>query len=120
MSQNPLNLILRFILEIAALIAQGYWGWTQHEGIARLLLGIGIPLIFAALWGIFRVPGDPKDAPVAVPGVVRLLLEAAFFGAAVGLLIAANQQSAATLLGILTLVHYVFSYDRIVWLLKQR
>ncbi|MCI0714312.1 MAG: YrdB family protein, partial [Chloroflexi bacterium] len=76
MSKNPLNLALRFFLELAALYAMGYWAWTQNEGLLRIVLTIGLPLVAAAMWGVFRVPGDPKDAPVAIPGWLRLVLEA--------------------------------------------
>jgi hypothetical protein len=31
MSKNPANLALRFVLELAALAALGYWGWTTHN-----------------------------------------------------------------------------------------
>ena len=43
MSQNPLNLAVRFALELAGLYALGLWGWTQHTGILRYLLTIGLP-----------------------------------------------------------------------------
>jgi hypothetical protein len=119
MANNPVNLGLRFLLELAALFAMGYWGWTQHEGFARVLLAIGIPLIAAALWGTFRVDNDPKKAPVAVPGVARLLLEIVFFAVGVALLAAANQTTAATVFGLVVLFHYLISYDRVLWLLKQ-
>lgn len=56
MSQHPLNLALRFLLEIAASVAIGYWGWHQAEG----------PLCYAP-----------------------------------------------------AILHYVVSYDRILWLLQQ-
>lgn len=78
MANNPVNLALRFVLEMAALAALGYWGWTQHSGIARWAWTLGLVIGAAALWGTFRVPDDPGSAPVAVPGIVRLLLEAAF------------------------------------------
>ncbi len=29
MAFNPLNLALRFLLEVAALVAMGYWGWNK-------------------------------------------------------------------------------------------
>ena len=120
MSQNPLNLALRFVLELAALFALGYWGWTQNDGIWQPVLGLGVPLIAAVVWGVFRVPGDPKDAPVAVPGVVRLLIEAVFFGAAVALLAAAEQPTAALVFGVIVVLHYLASYDRVLRLLGQR
>ncbi len=120
MNKHPINLLLRFLLELAALIGMGVWGWTTQEGLWRPLLGLGIPLLAAALWGVFRVPGDPREAPVAVRGWVRLLLEGLYFAAGVGLLAAAGQQTAAGILGALVILHYLVSYDRIRWLLEQR
>lgn len=120
MANSPINLALRFGLEIAALVALGYWGWTQNAGLWRIAAVVGLPLIAAILWGTFRVPGDPGDAPVAVPGIVRLLVEALVFGGAVMALFAAKQQSAAWLLLGLLAFHYAISYDRIQWLLSNK
>jgi hypothetical protein len=72
MSQNPINLALRFVLELVALFAIGYWGWTQHTGVWQPLLGIGLPLLAAAAWGTFRVPDDPGKPLVTVPGWVAV------------------------------------------------
>lgn len=118
MGQHPLNLALRFLLELAALFSVGYWGWTQHEGLFRLLLGLGLPLLFAALWGTFRVPGDPGAAPVAIPGYLRLLLELFLLGSGVIALYAAGRTTPALILAALLLLHYAISYDRIAWLLR--
>ena len=122
MSQNPLNLAVRFLLEIAALIAIGYWGWTAGQGALRYVLAIGAPLLAAALWGVFAVPGDRSrsgGAPVPVPGWIRLLLELGMFGFAVWGLYSTGTTTAAWILGSVVLVHYGLSYDRILWLLKQ-
>lgn len=121
MAQNPLNLALRFILEMAALVALGYWGWVQHEGVWRYVLAIGLPLIAAVLWGVFRAPGDASAGPpiVAVPGPVRLLLELALFGGATWGLYNAGATSAAWVFGAIALVHYIVSYDRVWWLLRS-
>ena len=122
MSANPINLALRFILELAALFALGYWGWTQHLGPWRFILAFGLPLLAAVLWGTFNVPGDPSrsgKAPVSVPGAVRLLLELALFAAAIVALYAAGRTGWAALMGAVVLIHYAVSYDRIAWLLKR-
>jgi hypothetical protein len=113
MASNPANLAFRFLLELGALASYAYWGWNQHTGILRFVLAIGIPLIGATVWAVFRVPGEPAAAPVAVSGMVRLLIEFAIFGLAVFLLIQAHAQTAATILALLVLVHYGLSYDRI-------
>jgi hypothetical protein len=122
MSQNPLNLALRFLLELTALVAIGYWGWTQFDGILRYLLAICLPLLAAFVWGTFRVPADASangKAPVRVPGIVRLSIEIVFFGFATWALFNAGTKTSAVILGGVTLFHYIISYDRIVWLLKR-
>ncbi len=122
MGSHPLNLALRFLLELAALAALGYWGWTQNSGAWRYLLMLGLPLLAAVVWGTFAVPGDPSRsgrAPVPVPGAVRLLLELAFFAAAVVALLASGQALAGLLLAAVTIIHYILAYDRIGWLLGR-
>lgn len=119
MSNHPLNLALRFALELAALGAMAYWGWTQNDGAWRWIAALGLPLIAAALWGTFRVPNDPREAPIAVPGAIRLLLEAAFFGGAVLLLALADQSRAALIFGVIIVLHYIASYDRVLRLVGR-
>jgi hypothetical protein len=122
MSQNPINLAVRFILELAALAALAYWGWTQHTGVLRYLLTVGLPVLGAVLWGVFAVPGDRSrsgDAPVPVPGILRLLLELLLFGFAAWCLYDAGLVLLANIFGIVVLVHYIISYDRIIWLLRK-
>jgi hypothetical protein len=118
-SKNPINLTLRFLLELAALYAMGYWAWTQNDRLLRIVLTIGLPLFAATMWGVFRVPGDPKDAPVAIEGWLRLILEAVFFGGAIALLVLAGRSTAALIFAVLVIGHYITSYDRIQWLLSQ-
>ncbi len=122
MGSNPLNLAFRFLLEIAAFVAMAYWGWLQHDGVWRVVFAAGAPLLAAVVWGTFAVPDDPSrsgKAPVPVPGIVRLLLELAIFGFAVWALYDAGQTTIALIYGLLVLFHYLVSYDRIAWLLRQ-
>ena len=122
MGTHPANLLLRFLLELAALIAMGFWGWKQGEGIYRYILALGIPLLLAAAWGTFAVPDDPSRsgaAPVVTPGIIRLILELAFFGFATWALYAIQQPRLSLALGLLIVLHYGLSYDRILWLLRQ-
>jgi hypothetical protein len=119
MGQNPVNLALRFFLELAALYFMGYWGWTQHDGVLRYLLAFGLPLLAASVWGMFRVPGDGGAPRVRVSGLVRLLIEVLFFGFAIWGLFDAGATTTGWIFGGLVLFHYLISYDRIGWLLKQ-
>lgn len=119
MGSNPINLAVRFILEISALVALGRWGWDQATGVLQLVLALGIPVFAAVLWGTFAVPGDPSRsgrAPVAIPGIARLFLELAIFAAATWALFATGASILGWFFGIAVLVHYAISYDRIQWL----
>lgn len=122
MSQNPVNLGVRFLLELAALAALAYWGWTQHTGIPRYLLSIGLPFLAATLWGTFRAPEDSSangKAPVPVAGWLRLLLEVLFFTSAAWCLFDAGAALAGYVFSGVALIHYLVSYERVLWLFKQ-
>lgn len=122
MGSNPINLAARFVLEMAGLVALGWWGWNQAEGIMRFLLALGIPFLAAVLWGTFAVPNDSSrsgKAPVPVPGIVRLLLEVAFFASATWALFTMDLTTPGWIYGLASLIHYLISYDRIAWLIRQ-
>ncbi|MDX1418290.1 MAG: YrdB family protein [Candidatus Promineifilaceae bacterium] len=122
MGFHPVNLGLRFLLEMAGLLGMAYWGWAQHEGAARFLWAIGLPLAAAVIWSVFNVPGDKSrsgKAPVPVPGIVRLILELAFFALAAWAIFTAGLPTAGYLFAGLVVIHYLISYDRIAWLLKH-
>ena len=122
MGKHPINLAVRFLLELVALYAIGIWGWEQTESWHRIILAFGIPIIFAAVWGIFAVPNDPSRSGktvVAVPGIIRPAIELAFFAFAVWSLYDMGYLSLYWILGLIVIVHYIISYDRIQWLLKK-
>lgn len=111
--------VFQFILEIVAFVAVGYWGWTQHEGILRILTAFGLPVIVALAWGIFRVPNDPGPATVATPPKLRLVLELGIFALAAWCLYAADQRNPALVLVVIVIVQYVIS-GRFAFLLTHR
>ena len=52
-----LNLLVRFLLELCMLAAVGYWGFkTNSAWVMKILLGIGLPVLMATLWGMFISP----------------------------------------------------------------
>ena len=121
MGQNPINLIVRFLLEIIAFVALGAWAKAQFMGLLGTTLMILIPLLAAIAWGTFNVKGDPSrsgKAPVQVPGRVRLLIEFAILGAATWALFTFNP-TYGWISGVVALLHYILSYDRVVWILKR-
>lgn len=121
MGSSPINLALRFALELAALISFGYWGWNASSGPVRFVLALGLPLIAAFLWGIFAVPHDPSrsgKAPIPVPGVMRLFLEFDFFVLAALAIADLGSWGLALAFGAVVILHYIASYDRVAWLLR--
>jgi hypothetical protein len=122
MGSHPLNLTIRFLLEVLALVALGVWGWQQQTGWLRLVLAFGLPVLAAAVWGTFAVPNDPSRsaaAPVPIPGLLRLLLEAAIFGLATLSLFMLGAITLGLVFGIAVVIHYLVSYDRVMWLLSR-
>jgi len=122
-SKNPINLGFRFLLELAAIFVFGYWGYTLAGDGTRILLAILFPLLFAALWGVFAVKGDPSRSGktiVNTPGIIRLLLELGLFGAAAWMMLDLDYSTVALIFGSAVVIHYFISFDRISWLLKQK
>lgn len=120
MGSHPLNLTLRFLLELSALLAMGVWGWHLREDGLRFILALGIPIFMSVIWGVFAVPNDPSrsgKAPVPVPGWLRLAIELIFFALGVWALYSLGYTTLAWVLGILVSGHYLASYDRAQWLL---
>ena len=83
MTIPPWQLAIRFGLEVASLIAVGRYAGSQLRGPWSLVVAWAVPGAVALLWVTFAVKGDPSrsgNAPVPVPGPLRLALELAVFG----------------------------------------
>lgn len=75
MGSHPVNLIVRFLLEIMALIVSGIWAWSLTDGWTSLILAFGIFVVLAIIWGSFAVPNDPSrsgKAPIVTPHIFIL------------------------------------------------
>jgi hypothetical protein len=122
MSQHPIQLPLRFVLELGGLAAFAYWGWAQGTGVLRLVYALGLISLIAAIWAGTAIQDDPTRSGrtlLSVPGAVRLLIELGFFGAAVWMLLDMGRAGLAIAQGVIVRAHYVLSYDRIAWLLRR-
>jgi|tagenome__1003787_1003787.scaffolds.fasta_scaffold19805858_2 hypothetical protein len=85
------TLAVRFLLELGALVALGAWGFAAGgSGLARLVLGLGLPLVVAVLWSAFIGPG------AGTPGAVKAVLQVAVFGAAAAALAVTRTPALAT------------------------
>jgi hypothetical protein len=103
------NLALRFLLELCALVALGYWGFTTGSAaITKVALGIGVPLVAAVVWGVFVAP----RAPVALPGFVVLLLQVLVVGPAAAGLVATGHRALALAFAVVVVINAILMY---VW-----
>jgi hypothetical protein len=105
------NYALRFVLEIAALVALAYWGFSEFGGVVQWLIGLGAPLLVAVVWGTFMSPKASR--PTVDP--VRLLIEVAVFGAGVAALLAGDAPALGTVFAALAVVHLALTF-----VLRQR
>ena len=122
MGSHPANLAIRFIIELIALGAGGYWGYKQGVGWSKYLFAAGIVVLLALIWGTFAVPDDPSrsgSAPIPVPGMLRLAIELSFFAFACWCLYDLGFIKWSLGLGIVVFLHCAISYDRIAWLVEQ-
>jgi hypothetical protein len=100
------NDVLRFSLELCALAAVAYWGWSEHGGVWRWVLVVAAPLAVAVLWGNTIAPKARRR--VADPW--RLLVELLVFGSAVAALLDADQPVLAITLGAAVAVHLALTF----------
>jgi Protein of unknown function (DUF2568) len=100
------NFALRFVLEMAALAALAYWGFHEFGGIAEWLIGLGAPLLLAAVWGRFMSP--KASHPTVDP--VRLLIEVTVFGAGVAALFASDATAVAVVFAVLAVLHLALTF----------
>lgn len=119
MSITTIGLGLHFVLELCALAAMIYAGFRLGDSLGmRLLLGAVIPMVAAVAWGVLRVPNDPGAAIVAVPGLLRLLLEWAIFGLAIGMLYTAGRPMLAIVFLAAVFIDYAIMRERVLRLLR--
>jgi hypothetical protein len=89
-----LNLAVAFLVELAALAAFCWWGFTLSAPTwARIIAGIGAPVVAAVLWGLFAAAARPR---FRLPYGWKMLFKAVFFGLATAALVAGG----AVVLGI--------------------
>lgn len=84
-----INLTVAFLVELAAIAALGYWGFTEGPNtLAKFALGLGAPALAIVVWAIF---GAPKSS-MQLQGAAYLALQAVVFGAGALALVAAGQK----------------------------
>ena len=110
MNNHSINLDIRFLLEVIAIVAFGNWRW-QNCGSVKYLLVIALPVIVMMIWALFRMPNDRGHLSLAVIGVVRVVIESLFIGAAVPALFSLGYR---TFSKIFFSSMFITFYDRII------
>jgi len=98
------NLALRFLLELASLAALAYWGFdTGRSAVADVALGVGAPLLAAAVWGTFAAPKSERR----LRGAALVAVQLCVLGAGVLALAVTGQPVLATLFAALVVLNTV-------------
>lgn len=101
------NLALAFLLELGVLVALGYWGFHTGTGtIAKIVLGIGAPLVAVVVWGLL---GAPRSA-WQLQGLWYLALSMVWFGSAALGLFVAGQRNQGIAFALIFVVNQVLVY----------
>jgi hypothetical protein len=102
---NWIWLTLAFVAELAALVALGHWGFVSGGStVVRVLLGLGLPLLAAVLWGVFAAPRAPVRS-AALSLAVTLLV----FGSGVLALVDTGHPWLAATLAVVALLSSILS-----------
>jgi Protein of unknown function (DUF2568). len=95
---HPLNLTVAFLLELAVVAAVGFWGFTLSTTLLlRIVVGIGVSVLMAVLWGLFAAP----RANVPLTGAAGVAFQIGWFGVgALSLAVAGRTTLAVGLAGV--------------------
>ena len=104
---KAVNDLVRFLVELGALFAVGWWGFHEHAAwVAKLLFGLGGPFLVAAVWGRWMAPRSPHRAPEGT----RAVLEVLIFGLATAALVASGATGAGVVFAVVAGVNAVLDH----------
>ena len=106
---KAINLTLAFLLELVAVGAFAYFGFTSSaSGVLNVVLGIGLAVISIVLWGVFAAPKSPRQ----LRGAALWGFKIAFFALAALALVAAGSTTLAFVFAVLVAINLTLAY---VW-----
>ncbi len=106
---KSLNLALSFLLELAMLVAFGYWGFnTGSSTVVHWILGLGVPIVAIVIWSIFNAPLSKRR----LPRTPRTLLEAVMFSLGALALAVAGQTTWAAIFVVFIVINQILIF---VW-----
>lgn len=100
------NDVLAFVVELAALAVLCAWGFHVGDATAaRLLLGIGLPLLAAVAWGLFAAPRARYEVPA-----LRLVTKLVVLGGAAAASFGVLPMGAAVAFAVVVAVNLTLMY----------
>lgn len=100
------NALLAFLLELVALACLCWWGFaTGPNVLLSIVLGVGLPVVAAVVWGLFAAPRARVPLPRAGVLTVKILI----FGAATAALAALGQPILAAVFALVTAVNLIIA-----------
>lgn len=106
---KSINLAVRFLLELCMLAAVGYWGFITHPSwAAKILFGVGLPLLIAVLWGYFMAPRSSHG----LSGIPFTIMDFILLGSGAVALYASGQVNLAWIYAVVLVASEVL---RLVW-----
>ena len=115
------NLALRFGLELGALAGLGFAAWLLTSGPIRWAAVVAVPVVAAAIWGVFNVLDDPSrsgNAPIEINGWTRLAIEIIILGGGAAAVAFAGRREIGVAFSVLIVAHYAASWSRLEWLVQ--
>jgi hypothetical protein len=102
-----LNLVFRFILELAVLVALFLFGVSRSESLlAQVALGLGLPGLAMTVWVLFVAPRATRR----LPDPARLGVELGVFGAGVLAFVLSGYVLLGLLLGAAAVISIVLMF----------
>jgi hypothetical protein len=95
------NLVLKFGLELAAVVAFAYWGASVGNGAVSVAVALAAPLLAIGAWGRLAAPRARRRLPTNK----RIPFELGIFGLAALALLAAGATLAAALFAAAAIVN---------------
>jgi hypothetical protein len=102
------NDVLRFVLELFAVVSLGIWGFLAWPLPWNIVVGIGAPVLAILLWALFRSP----KAVLHVDPFVKALVELVVMGAAAFAWLGLGQPIVAAVFAVIATVSGVINGRR--------
>jgi hypothetical protein len=104
---KSINLLVAFLLELCLLAIFGFWGvHVSPTGIQKIILGAGLPILLAIIWGIFLAPASSTRLHEPWLTIVKVII----FSLAAVALFSTKEQSLAEWFGGISIVNLILLY----------